>query len=288
MRKTLFLVLFSAVIPFIVLSQDIEIETAPTWLIMEMGEKAYREKEFGEALLLFREAKKREGVYPEADLWIGLVFEADAEIELAIKQLEAAYKDRNQLFILAEKYTVLYKLAELYEQHGDYLAFQEKLQEIIKDDDDFNSVRMEALVRVLQEKNLNDLLKLYRFSSDFSIEAHLKLGTFLHESGRNPQAVNHLLFAVITVFSRGIEFLRKEDPEYAFEDVNGFFQLAGEYRELEQYFANTALFPCVYILGRALKDTGHVSTAQSLWKIVADFCGDEGLQNRAEKDLRAL
>ena len=286
MKMTLILILFLAVISFPVLSQDIDVEKAPTWLLMELGEKAYRDKDFGEALSLFRDVKKREGVYPEADLWIGLVFEADAEIELAIKQLEMAYEDRNQLFVLAEQYTILYKLAELHKRHGDYLAYEERLKEIIKDDEDYNSVRMEVLVRVLQEKGFDGLLKLYRFSSDFSIEAHLRLGTFLHESGRNPQGVNHLLFAVITVLSRGIEFLRTEDPEYSFKDTSSFFSLAGEYRELDNYFTTSGLFPGIYVLAKALNDTGHVSSARSLFKIVAEHCSDGTLKQRARKDLK--
>ena len=123
--------------PFILFPQDIDMGKAPPWLLMELGEKAFREKEFGEALVLFREAKKRMGVYPEADLWIGLVFEADAEIELAVKQIERAYADRNQLYIIAEKYTILYKLAELYRMQADNSSFENRLSLIIDDDTDF-------------------------------------------------------------------------------------------------------------------------------------------------------
>jgi tetratricopeptide (TPR) repeat protein len=271
MKKILLLTLFLVIAPFIVLAQDIDAEKAPAWLLMELGEKAYRDKEFGEALSLFREVKKREGIYPEADYWIGLVFEADAEIDLAIKQLEMAYENRNQLFILAEKYTLLYKLAELYKRQGNFLVFEEKLREIIRDDEDFNSVRMEVLVRLLQEKGFDNLLKLYRFTSDFAMEAHLRLGTFLHESGRNPQ---------------GIEFVRAEDPEYAFADTSSFLNLAGEYRELDTYFTTAGLYPGIYVLAQALNDTGHVSTARELWKIVAEHCGDLSLRNRARRDLR--
>lgn len=285
MRRIVFCIFFFTVIPVLLFSQDIDLASAPSWLLMELGEKAYGEKEFGEALTLFREVKRREGVYPEADYWIGLVFEADAELGLAIEQLKAAYRDRNQLYTLDDKYTILYKLADLYVRNGDYLSYEETLKLIIADDEEFNAVRMEVLVRVLQEKGLDSLLKLYRFGSDYSINAHLHLGAFLHESGRNPQSINHLLFAVITIFSRSIEFLRNEDPDYTFEDTGSFFDFANEFEELGSYFTSTGHFQGIYLLAKAFDETGHSVLARSLWKVVAEESGDTLLQNRARKDL---
>ena len=287
--KTLITVILLLIIPLGVLAaQDLDETNAPTWMLMELGEKAYREKEFGEALRLFRVAKGRVGIYPEADMWIGLVFEADAEIELAIRQLEMAYSYRDQLYILDDKYTLLYKLADLNRKAGNNLAVENWLNEIVRDDLDFGSVKMEVLVRILLERGLDEVVTLYRFSPDFSLRAHMELGAFLYESGRNPQAINHLLFAIVAVYSRSISFLRAEDPEYAFETTGSFLSLAGEYRELNRYFETSGLFPAIYVLARSLKDTGYDTAADSLLRIVIEFGNDPALIRRARRDSRSI
>ena len=45
----------------------------PIWLVMERGRLAFENREYGEALLLFREVKSRDTTAPEVDIAIGEV-----------------------------------------------------------------------------------------------------------------------------------------------------------------------------------------------------------------------
>ena len=95
--------------------QEKDIYGLPPWLILEYGRKAFGEMELGVAFRYAREAIEKQGMfYPEAEILIGDVFRAEGNTDLARRQYEKALENARQLYVLNEKYKILYKLADIH------------------------------------------------------------------------------------------------------------------------------------------------------------------------------
>jgi len=244
--------------------QEKEIYELPPWLILEYGKKAFREREYGVALRYAREAiEKSAYFYPEAEILIGGVFEAEGNIELAIEQYEKALNNAKQLYIQDEKYEVYYKLAEMY--NNGYLSgignnpeqkYRETLETILEDDEEYTDAAEsnlgDALVNTLEEEGFDRLVILYRLNSDFSLEAHSRYGRIYLDTGEYKQAALHFTFVVLSVVSKAIEELQFHDPEYEFESSESFFEACRRYDLIQNYFEETSLFSNMMALGDAV------------------------------------
>ena len=169
----------------------------PSWLILEFGKHAYSRKDFGTAMWYFREILRREGAYhPEAHIWIAKIYQnADMEYDLARKHLSMAYDNRKQLYILNEQFEILYEMAEL-ERGSNKRKFEEYLQIILIDDREFRMADRDAMRKVLYDMGFNDVVRLFRYSSDFSLSAHQELGYLYVGTGRNMHATDNLLCCI--------------------------------------------------------------------------------------------
>jgi len=271
--------LFFLLTPSVFSQSEIDFDS-PTWLMMNSGIDAYNQGDFGGALQYFRAVLEKEGTYPEADIWIGKVFEIDGEIQLAIKQYEKALANSSQLEILEQKYQILYELAELYKTAGNNLKYEEKLQQILDDDEIYASADVQALMRVLKEKGFDSVIQLYRYQNDFSQSAHFQLGEFYFRSGRYLQAIEHCIFAVMYPFSKSISYIRDLDPVYAYENGAEFFKACRLYPETVPYFSSSKLFEGMFFLGASLYTAGEIGEAEYLWDLVSRFS-----QNNQLKEL---
>ena len=89
------------------------------WFLYEQGKAKLEDPEgpeLGEALLSFQEAiDKRGGVFPEAEMAIGDIYFQEGAFALAKRQYDKAFELRRGMEIAEEKYTILYRLADLHE-----------------------------------------------------------------------------------------------------------------------------------------------------------------------------
>lgn len=294
-----FCMFLSAALPLT--GQDDEIYELPPWLILEYGKKAFEKRErggegeLGLALRYAREAiEKRAYFYPEAEILIGDVFKAEGNIELAIKQYERVLEKAKQLYILAEKYDVYYKLAALYEQDnlegiGDNpeKKYREILNSILKDDEEYadavESNLGDALVNTLEEDGFDRLVILYRLNSDFSLEAHSRYGGLYLDTGEYNQASLHFIFVVLSVVSKAIEELQFHDPKYEFETGDSFFQACRRYDLIQNYFQETNLFSNMVALGDAVvagddeKGMPDTEVTRQLWELARAYSQDASI-----------
>ncbi|RKX77723.1 MAG: hypothetical protein DRP87_08390 [Spirochaetes bacterium] len=269
---TVFLILY---FPTALFTQELSLENLPSWLILEYGKHAFNNGEFGLALEYGRRAIEKEEVYPEADMLIGAVFKEQGESELAIRQYQKAYENRNYLYIPEERFSILYTMAELYEQKKLYSQMENIWKMIVEEDGDFSAPESEnlkaAMIRILKEEGLDKMVTLYRLENKFSLEAHSRLGIFYYTNGLNYRALQHLIFNVLTVFSVSIQELRRFNPSYEFADTVEFFQLTLKNERLRSYLISTEFFKNLYYLGTVLYKEGALKEASYIWKLVSDY-----------------
>ncbi len=279
--------------PFFAVAQEKEIYQLPSWLILEYGRKAYEEREYGVALRYAREAlEKQNGYYPEAEILIGDVFDAEGNKDLAIRQYEKALDMSKQLYVLNEKYEIFYKLGNIYFDR-DSTAYEKTLQTILEDDEMYKrAVRTDLgmkMISMLMEEGLNKLLVLYRLQSYHSLEAHSALGRLYYEQDQYQKAALHFIFSVVTVFSRCIEEYKLYDPEYIYEDAVLLFELTKRYEAVQEYLRDTHLFLNLYLLGKTMEAlNGKTELIKEIWDIVRIFSKDSRFKKNVEEEMNSL
>ena len=293
MKKAAVLLIILSLFIFSAGAQEKEIYELPSWLILEYSRKAYGENELGVALRYAREAIEKEGrFYPEAEILIGDVFRAESNIELAERQYEKALKNSRQLYVLNDKYRILYKLADIRSDRKPE-EYEQTLQQILEDDELYiRAVTTDLgtkMVTMLLDEGLDKLLVLYRLESYHSLRAHSELGRLYSEQGKWEKAVLHFIFSVVTIFSRCIEEYKIYDPEYIFEDADVLFNSTKRYAAIQEYINETSLFRNMYYLGINLLNLGaDAGTVREIWETARMHTDNERLKNTLDTELQNL
>lgn len=261
----------------------------PSWLLLERGEILFEEREFGDALRIFREILARDQINPEPHYWVGRIFEEEGELDLAEQQYHLALDYRRELYVLESEYQIRERLARLYKIRGDYARFEEALLEIINLDEEFNSpqgiARQTALSRLIADQGLDKVMELYRIDRSASFIAHAELGLFYYRTGRYRDAVLHLLYGGLTVLTRTIEYQRIEEPFYEFEGVAGLIRLAREDEENRAYLNEMHLDALLYYLGASLYAAGEPQVSNEIMELVRTSFADTPWSRRALSQL---
>lgn len=280
------LVLISQFLP----AQENPENNLPSWLLLEYGKKAYDEGEYGQALKFFMGSLEKQKSYPEAERWIGKVYEAEGEYALAERQYLKAFDLRNLLYIPEDRYSILYDLSRIFYYGGKYKKYEETLQLIVKDDSQFQDRYNELpvlFVKNLKEFGIDKVLNLYRVSGQFSLDAHGRLGVFYYKTGRYDKSLLHLAYASVIACSRMLEELKRKDPEFQFRTLDAAFILAAASPPLVSYFSEVGLFDVLYYLGAALFAESEPGKAADIWNIVAKRSPAASLKDKASKQLRS-
>jgi tetratricopeptide (TPR) repeat protein len=247
----------------------------PPWLLFEKGKYEFEKGELGQALMLFQQAREKAGGnYPQAEVAIGDIFFDGQEYSLAEKFYKKAYEHRQAFLTQQEKYSVLLKLAHLYENMSAYKQMEDQLLEIISDDPYFSdqaySRYRRALSDLFKKNGLDQMLRYYRIDILFPQEAHSRLSYFYYRTGNNSKSILHALYAINSVLTRAIEEIRKIDPEYQFTSIGNLLLLTSERDNILRLFYGSDLFRTMYYLAGSSFDAGFKTRARQVWLLIAD------------------
>lgn len=273
------ILLFSTILlPLPVLEAQETAETGhPAWLYYEKGNAAFEEKDLGRALKLYRQAMSADRYYPEAEAGMARVFQATGEYDLAIMYYNRALGQERSLYVLEEKYEILYRLSEIYQLLERWKDYEETLLRITDDQAVFSSQEneyrnlREAMFRILDTEGLNQLLILYRIEDMYTYRAHAELGDFYLHTGRNKRAKDHLTFAVVMLISRSIEAVKRFEIEYPFTTMRDFIKTAFFHDHIREFCMNNGLFKNLYYLATAMYGLGDQQISRQIWEIVASY-----------------
>jgi tetratricopeptide (TPR) repeat protein len=250
-----------------------------SWQLYEQGKAKLEDPdgpELGEALLSFQEAiDKRGGTFPEAEMAIGDIYFREGAFALAKRQYEKAYDLRKGMEIAEEKYTVLYRLADLHEIQELYADMDSYLRQVLEDqayfaDEQYRSFR-DAFLSTYDDKGLEHLFKLYRMDGvAFSVPAHAKLGWFYYRTGR-PSAILHGLFALDIMITEGVKELRRVQPGFVFTTLEAFLDAALGRENIRQYLVTGEFFKTLYYLATATYAASRPSLAEPIWRLLATY-----------------
>jgi tetratricopeptide (TPR) repeat protein len=260
------------------------------WLLLERGNAAKGQGEFGVALSLYKQAIEVAGIFPEAEAAVGDIYAEEGEPDLAIMQYEKAYSQRKSFIVPDMQYDVLEKLASLYESLEKYKPMEDELTLIIQDDARFAETPTYQLrsqvAKNFADKGIDRVLVLYTFDSSFAAPAHAKLGWFYYRTGRYEQAVSHLLYAVIYRAGQVVRYLRDRDIEYAYSTLGALLASIAGSRDLAGYATETDFYRTLYYLAASAYATGAIQSAQTVWQALAAAPAAGQWQALAQKQLK--
>jgi hypothetical protein len=227
--------------------------------------------------------------YPEAETWIGKVYQAEAEYRLAELQFKRAWDMREALDVPDERFDILQGLAAIYQATKSWRSYEEVLGRIIQEDPlfaDRKAFLREAMERSLGQQGFDRYYRLYRSQGGPWTGAELELGEFYLESGR-PQALSYLTVSVTSIMSIASSRLLEKSPEWEFRSLTDLVGRIQADRTLRAYAEAANLYRGLYKLGLALDANGYRQSARGLWAVLAATAGIEPWNTSSSQALAA-
>ncbi len=247
--------------------------TQAGWILYERANAMIAQREYGQALQLYKEAISQAGIFPEAEVGVGDVYLEEGEFDLARTQYEKAYNLRKGFSIADSQYEVLYKLARLFETQEMYRLMEDDLLKIVGDDKRYSDPASEHLRAMVErnylDKGIDHTLLLYQMSVPFASAAHSKLGWFYYRTGRFTQSISHLLYSVIYTSKEVEDYLKSQDVEWQYTSFADILVAIDSQKKLAEYIAGTDYFKDLYYLAGSSFADGYPTHAIQLWKLLA-------------------
>ena len=247
--------------------------------------------DLGDSLVNLQKAAAALSMYPEAEFWMGRVFQAEGELRLAEIQYSRAWDMREAYEVADDRFTPLYALADLYRTRGDFPRMEEQYLQIVREDstasDPKNEYLRNAMLNTLTRDGLDKFMSLYRTEGDYAVRAFDALGSFWYESGRQAKAVLYLGLAVNRILTKAIDAVRSEEPSYAYTVLSELLGRISNRRDLEEFARNAELYRLLFTLADALYANGARTSARDLWSVVASASSSGIWGARAASQLRS-
>ena len=265
-------------------------ETAAAAALAELYYRVPKDSLKGSAKLALEQLDKLKN-YPEADYWIGEVYQAEGELALALRQYERAWENRTLLETSGFDTEILYKITDIHRIRGEYQEMEKQANEIIGGTDSSGAPRdslwagnqiQAAMTRILGNEGVSRFLTLYRYNNTVTEKAHRLLGFYQYASSRFSPAAEHLMFAFLIQNTVLITELTRRQFDFTFTTLDDLMNTVRAKPELVAYLDTTEYYKTVYYLACALYASGKSLPATQLWAFLAgrDDAGDWGRRAR--------
>jgi tetratricopeptide (TPR) repeat protein len=253
---------------------------------------AYRDGEFGEALLHFRTALENRPIFPEATAAIGRVYRKDGNSDLAERHFRDALDRSAQLYVPEDKYAITYELAALYASRDRRKDRLDTLESVIADhplcsEQEEGRRRTDAFLRVLRDDGIDRLLTLYRVPMDFAYQAFVGSGLLYLGDGRYNDAVRHLSVATIQALSTAVTEIRRFELDYEYSRLAEVLARIDGDEVLAAYAREVGLYRVLYYLAGALYWNQVQQSAIPIWRVLADADGAGEYRRRSRVQLES-
>lgn len=261
----------------------------PLWLHMDDGKNSIENKDYGNAVKIFREILKKNPYDPEVRKWLGYIYNQEGEYDLAIKEYERALEYKKNMIIPEDEFSILYSLAELYKTTHDKSEYIFVLNQII------DSVKSEKLplstvsvmVSVLVKSGIDKFFELYRPTAKITVKAHYLLGIYYFKEKKYTESLYHLIFAIGEPVQEVIKEIILTDPDYKYvlnkdkSPIDDLLQRVSKIKKLNGYFKNINFFNALFYTGKAVVYTGNKKSGMEIIKLVMSYSPELSLRNKA-------
>ncbi len=283
-----------SILLFLFIISDLYAEE-PAWILLEKGKAAYDQRRITESMDFLLEAVEQESDYPEAEFWLGRVYEAQGQAVLAEEQYRTALKLSIYLMVPRDRITYEYALADLLLNLGESRVMEAEavLFGIANEEgaSDPASLNLEhQYMNLITENGLDDLLYLYRDELGMSLKARRILGEKAWDAGHYRSSLLHSARVVISLLTTASERYLSNHPEWRFDidiqkdkenpdrDIrypgrhDGAADLIDRVYESDKLLAGwleyEGLWPQLYLVSVSLYAEGFTEAAESVWQLM--------------------
>ena len=278
----------------------------PDWILLERGKAAFEKRDITESLDLLLQAVEQNNGYPEAEYWLGRVYEAQGQAVLAEEQYRRALNLSIFLRVSQDKIIYKYALADLLLNLGEdrYSEAISILFGISDDEGASNPVSLafeHSYIKLITENGIDDLLYLYRNELTSSLKARRILAEKSWDTGKYRSSLLHSTRVVLSLLTTAAERYRSVHTSWRYDideekdrlnpdrDVrypgrsDGLNDLITRVynsdRNLTIWLENEGFWSQLYIVSISLYAEGFNTSAESIWNMMVINDSSTGLKS---------
>lgn len=267
----------------------------PPWILLERAKSAYESRDLTQAMEMLLDAVEQENDYPEAEFWLGRVYEAQGQSVLAEEQYRRALNISLYLRVPEDAILYQYALAELIIQRDSERRLEAEtiLNRIINDETPPGEAEIaldHKYIDLVSSQGLDELIYLYRNEIHSSLKARRMLGESAWASGRYRTSLLQSTRCVMSMLSTAAADYRDKYPNWRFDidlvedaknpdrdvrypgktdgTVDLLDRVSQERPETTEWLISEGFWPQLYMLGASLYAMGFEDAADSVWSIM--------------------
>ncbi len=231
--------------------------------------------------------------YPEAEILTGMIYEAEGEYGQAMHYYELARNNSEMLDIPNEKYTLLYRMADLAALGTNPFDAEAFLLMVLTDDALFGSTDqigpvLASMVSALEkDQDIERFFMLYRHDNFLGLKAFRDLSVFYRNSGRPEKAMPVASLAAVIIITRLSEAVKAADLEYGYSNLSDLFRRCGNSRDIMKWAGDNKVWDSLLLFARTLESRGGRKGAYALRSALAENCPDSYYAAVARHELAA-
>ncbi|MBO4533058.1 MAG: hypothetical protein J5726_05100 [Treponema sp.] len=229
--------------------------------------------DFGDSITKVLNYIQSQEQFPEAQKLIGDIYKLEGEYDFAEEYYLKALENAVVLDIPDERYEIIYMLAELSRQKGDYNTMEIRLLNIIgKEQNEQINVLGRSMKTTISRDNASAVEKyfqMYRSEYYYSLKAYYALAEYYLSIGQKDKAFTYSAIGVITGFTKIYNVIEKRDIDFEYTDISSFLDLIPNYSDIVTWGSNNDVWKSFNLFSTICDECGYTTVARCLLEILA-------------------
>ncbi|MCR5217223.1 hypothetical protein [Treponema sp.] len=215
---------------------------------------------------------------PEADYIIARVYQLEGEFDLSLRYMNLAYEYSDNLIVPAQKYEILYALADLAHDLDSEDDYEKYLLSVLKDNKSYTDRHfMDAFTAFVKNDSPEAVEKfflLYRNRDYDSIKALSKLSRYYLAKGEKEKALECSALGSITIVTKIEETLKDRIIDYNYTTFEDLLIKSARYEDIVVWGSKNCIWETLYSFADISAAQGRINFSSRLFTLLAGCLGD--------------
>ena len=229
--------------------------------------------DFGDSITKVLAYIQSQEQFPEAQKLIGDIYKLEGEYDFAEEYYLKALENSVVLDVPDERYEIIYLLADLSRQKGDYDTMEIRLLNIIgKEQNEQINILGRSMKNTISKDNdsaVEKFFQMYRSEYYYSLKSYYALAEYYLSIGQKDKAFTYSAIGVITGFSKIYSVISKRDIDFEYTDISNFLDLIPNYSDIVTWGSNNDVWKSFNLFSSICDECGYTKAGNYLLKILA-------------------
>lgn len=231
--------------------------------------------------------------FPEALFLEGNIYSAEGEFKLAQEYYSQAWENNIYFDIPDEKYSLLYKIADLADFTGDTEKKEQALLLVVSGDPVFalpgneTGILLSMKKNLSRKENLESFFLLYRHDKWFALKAYHDLAEYYYgvEGGTMERAFTCSMLASSIIVTKLSYALSDREVDWHYKDLKNLLKTISRHPEILVWMDENKCWETLLLFGDILNLRGNDTLAFNLFEIISETSVDEDVRVGALRRL---